>query len=140
MGDRAARRKESGLAAGFDCWSVPDVPAIDRIVSLDGDVIALLLALLGQLLGVVLECFLQGDVAGVGLGDFVAVSGLGVRVVRQVLELLGRALSRGGKDFVDVLTAEVVVGLLVGPGGRVGEGSDFRIFFRDGKVPVSAMV
>ena len=76
MGDRAARRKESGLAAGFDCWSVPDVPAIDRIVSLDGDVVALLLALLGQLLGVVLECFLQGDVAGVGLGDFVAVSGL----------------------------------------------------------------
>ena len=96
-----ARRKESGLAAGFDCWSVPDVPAIDRIASLDGDVVALLLALLGQLLGVVLECFLQGDVAGVGLGDFVAVSGLGVRVVRQVLELLGRALSRGGKDFVD---------------------------------------
>lgn len=31
LGDRAARRKESGLAAGFDCWSVPDVPAINRL-------------------------------------------------------------------------------------------------------------
>ena len=57
------------------------------VASLDGDVVALLLALLGELVGIVFKRLLQGDVAGVGLGDFVAVSGLGVRVVRQVLEL-----------------------------------------------------
>ena len=110
------------------------------VASLDGDVVALLLALLGELVGIVFKRLLQGDVAGVGLGDFVAVSGLGVRVVRQVLELLGRALSRGGKDFVDVLTAEVVVGLLVGLGGRVGEGVGPEDLLQGRDVPVSAMV
>ena len=85
---------------------------------LAGDGVALLVAMIGERLAVVDEGFLQSDVLAVGLGDLIAEGGLRVRVVRQVLE--GGDLALGGFGS--------------------GKESEERIFFRLGKVPVSAMV